>query len=670
MAKTTTDIFGGKLNSSNFNAENYIRELCVSAQGAPDLAAKRQKILAASEEVNGLLKKNVYKNYTQFIETAREISYLETEMYQLSHMLSEQKSLMNSLLEISLTGDKVITSKEKGDELQEEETKKNLTSLLEKVEGCANIMDVPGRYIVYSSDLTELDAVNFTKLRRMHIFLLNDSVMLASWIPHKRGPVRYKFQILYELESLAVVNVRDIGQLTNAFKLLMFPDTRHFCCETLKAKKELLEYLECTKKSKTNFDQRRDSASDRTWKQMDAACGDDYELPDWLIELPEDLDVLIAERNFEAAVQLIEKCNQYCADQLNANAIKELKVRVDQRLTNLTGVLTNELKITPDKSLQGGPRAARRAVQLLIRLGKSGQASNLYLLYRSAHLKHVTKQLKTEGVTSLYIERLCATFFSHLRETCDEFVRAFTDFPDCFSAFVLWATSEINNFAINFSRQVLSPQASFSTTAASVELARSHCQAMTNSGLDFVFHLDCQLQPQVEKIILDAKDKLLEAVKLRAQEDKWRPMNLQNKQGLEKFLDDTAELGLSIITKYVYDECWICLTNNTINFTKACIIFLDDVLKFFSPHTRNLISDALVELFRAQLNHVSSSYSNENFKSSITFIQKNAAFLLEVLLTNIEKRFEEKTTEKCFALSRLHFEFKYLASDRIIGEYL
>ena len=52
----------------------------------------------------------------------------------------------------------------------------------------------------------------------------------------RRGPVKYRFRTLYELDSLAVVNVRDAGNCKNAFKLLMFPDTKMFQAENPKAK--------------------------------------------------------------------------------------------------------------------------------------------------------------------------------------------------------------------------------------------------------------------------------------------------------------------------------------------------------------------------------------------------------------------------------------------------
>lgn len=51
-----------------------------------------------------------------------------------------------------------------------------------------------------------------------------------------RGPVRFKFQVLYELDSLAVVNVRDVDTVKNAFKILKFPESRIYQTDSTKSK--------------------------------------------------------------------------------------------------------------------------------------------------------------------------------------------------------------------------------------------------------------------------------------------------------------------------------------------------------------------------------------------------------------------------------------------------
>lgn len=50
---------------------------------------------------------------------------------------------------------------------------------------------------------------------------------------------------------------------------------------------------------------------------------------------------------------------------------------MDHRVQQLTSVLVNELKISPERSIKGGRRSARRAVAQLIRLGKSVQVDIL-----------------------------------------------------------------------------------------------------------------------------------------------------------------------------------------------------------------------------------------------------------------------------------------------------
>ena len=114
-------------------------------------------------------------------------------------------------------------------------------------------------------------------------------------------------------------------------------------------------------------------------------------------------------------------------------AVKEYRVRIEHRIKLLTEVLVNELQVSPERAIRGGPRVARRAVTQLIRLGKSAQACTLFLHNRSAIIKYNLRQLKIEGNTTLYTKRLCTVFFSNIDETAQEFIKAFPEHYGCFS---------------------------------------------------------------------------------------------------------------------------------------------------------------------------------------------------------------------------------------------
>ena len=48
---------------------------------------------------------------------------------------------------------------------------------------------------------------------------------------------RFRFDKFYELDSLPVVDVRDLGGIKHAFKLLLSPEARLFQCANAEAKK-------------------------------------------------------------------------------------------------------------------------------------------------------------------------------------------------------------------------------------------------------------------------------------------------------------------------------------------------------------------------------------------------------------------------------------------------
>jgi hypothetical protein len=56
---------------------------------------------------------------------------------------------------------------------------------------------------------------------------------------------RFKYSCLYELDSLAIVNVRDLGGIKHAFKLLVFPDARLFQCANAVAKQVICHHSDC-----------------------------------------------------------------------------------------------------------------------------------------------------------------------------------------------------------------------------------------------------------------------------------------------------------------------------------------------------------------------------------------------------------------------------------------
>ena len=377
-----------------------------------------------ADDTNNQLKKNVYQNYSQFIETAKEISHLETDMYRLSHMITEQRKLLTGLLETSILGDSVPLSheidkddtQEISDSKEEKEVspaniidagRKQLIDLMETVEGGRDVIDTPTRFVISHCDMVEMDISENTALHRVHGYICNDSIIIATWLRDRRGPVRYQLSAVYPVSAMAVVNVRDLGGIKNAWKLLAGADVRLFQCTDAETKKKCLAaYEEAKELQKTGglprMKQFERGKSVRPKKNeplnpfdneefVDDDTEDEQEegeIDEWLTELSDTLEVHIAQREFEQAVELVQEAEaEFSSIQEFSPKMAEIRDACKERKEGLLKVLRNELKVTPDKSLQGGPRTARRAVGLLSSVGQADQARDLLLSHRTALLR-------------------------------------------------------------------------------------------------------------------------------------------------------------------------------------------------------------------------------------------------------------------------------------------
>ena len=742
------DISTTKMSSVAYNPHEFVKDLTSKASVSIDaLLSARRSVQSLADDTNSQLKKNVYKNYSLFIDTAKEISHLKNEMFQLSHLLTDQQNLMSSLMDVSIGGEKsgltTTEKKEALDKVKEKEkatssqsASKELSALLDKIEGSAGILDTRTRAsVLFTGELMELDINDYKPIQPIFVILLNDGLIVSTILPpnNSRNQRKYKLQSIYDLDNIAVVNVKD-PNFETAFKILMFPTTKVFRADTKQTKSQWLDAFESAKKQrKASLTlQRRDSLMyisnmsidgsqntsgsktpmspiDRPYSSilnpfeeaelLEEVAESDAELvPQWLAELPEDLDVCIAQRNFEDAVGLVLKVNDHfavypkCCDDIMQT---DLKLRIEHRIKELIDALTNDLQIAPDRSLQTGPRSSRRAVALLLKLGKSSLATKLFLNQRSALLKFCLKQQKIEGATLQYIKRMSSVFFNNVIETTKEFQKAFdlttlsngsivSTPPSSMSdtlgmsdklsptqsqsnalpmaCLVSWSHNQLNHFVGLFARHVFTTQVSPSVAAECVAIVRYQCSKLKSCiGIDLSFYLDKHMKTDVERIITEIRDKLLEAIKLRAAEDKWSSQNFQNKLKISKFVEDMKENGIALIEKYLLDETRVDLTSNSTTFAKSYLTAVKDLSKLSTSTTKRLVIEALVMTFKAQMKHIATSLKSPHFKAQHKFIERNATFLLDDVLPLSQRYYRDKTSSKsCEELSRMESDYAYL----------
>ena len=91
-----------RLSSEQFDIKQFVKEVATKYDTSKEWSQHKKRIHALADRTAQQLKQNVFKNYVLFIDSSKEISSLEAEMYQLSHYLHEQQDLTRSLQTLSI----------------------------------------------------------------------------------------------------------------------------------------------------------------------------------------------------------------------------------------------------------------------------------------------------------------------------------------------------------------------------------------------------------------------------------------------------------------------------------------------------------------------------------------------------------------------------------------
>lgn len=207
------------------------------------------------------------------------------------------------------------------------------------------------------------------------------------------------------------------------------------------------------------------------------------------------------------------------------------------------------------------------------------------------------------------------------------------------------------------------PQSAITSLAESVTCIRGQCDQLCELGLDLRYQLDGQLRQPLVRLLRETREKLVDAVKMRAVEDRWRPTNLQNKAGLQRFLQEMSEIGIENLESQVTGDCWVNLTSSTVAFTKLYLPLLDDCLRLSTPELQHTVDEVLGDVFQAQLKHVEASVASDKLRAERQFIHKNAVFLFDTLLKLVEQRYAEKIGHPCARLISLRDEYSWLKGE-------
>ena len=197
---------------------------------------------------------------------------------------------------------------------------------------------------------------------------------------------------------------------------------------------------------------------------------------------------------------MIDATKCYLKDFSDSHALRDVRARINHRITQLSIVLMKELESSPSGSLRGGPRAARRAVGLLIKLGHSAKACELFLLNHKRIIHHDLKDVKNEeGAITLYVSNVSAVFFSGLTNAAVEFRRAFCSNNGSYSSFTVWCMNELQAFC-SHCKPIIFTNSPLSLVAECLGAIRKECDHLNDIGLDLSFKMMNNFNIQIQEV--------------------------------------------------------------------------------------------------------------------------------------------------------------------------
>ena len=300
-----------------------------------------------------------------------------------------------------------------------------------------------------------------------------------------------------------------------------------------------------------------------------------------------------------------------------------------------------ELEASPSGSLRGGPKAARKAISLLLKLGRASQACELFLNSHSLLIRYEIKLIKLEGATSLYITKLSKTFFQGLGTATEEFERAFTTNHGSYSAFAIWCIKELKEYSETFC-EIVFAQKSIFNVAECVVAVQSACEALEEKGLSLSYALMNNLHSHLCEALNEAKTEIIKACRGKASEEVWDPMDFRSDPAqLSVLALEMENIGIVDFRNLISAGGIIDISKTTFTFCKLAFNYVSEVLRFYVPELYEVFVDCFCDFSRHIVSIFQDALSTDQFLPNHEFIHRNADFTIDTVLPSIGIKMEK-----------------------------
>jgi hypothetical protein len=544
---TTTSFDIQKLGDDQVNVEQYVKSLLQKLPNEESVQQLSSQLLDSKDTVSHELRRNVYKNYTEFVVISKEITKLEGDMIAVRRILGEWKEIRETWSLLTLDYDSLESPEssvekegldvvERVDPTEAESRVVLMKSLYREIDGLQkSLPEIPTRQLLFdgsSYHFFEINNDTYKQSQTIFLYVTNDTLFTAIWKKNViSGKNRLTVDRIFPITDIGFIDMKDSPELLYAFKILQHTHTFLYKSASLQEKKTLLQVIQNvtqqilqqkkvqlqTKKSlvlssPTVKTQALISTTSKKKKKDDLPNGDYM----WLLELPDELDVLIAHRDFTQAILMIEKARSLLTQ--DSPRLQYIRHAIHERITTISRLVSIDL-VSPAATQS----KIKEDISRLVRLGLGETARDIYLSTRSRTIRQRLRQLQFGGDVVSFVYDYTLVFFKLLKNTCEWFRDSFHD-ASMASGFMKWVQTELERFSRNVLKQIFM-QTEFSLITKCVTTCLDLCQEMETVGMDLGHIFESFMHPELEKAIGKYGSECNEKLMTIVDEDDWKPMD-------------------------------------------------------------------------------------------------------------------------------------------------
>uniref|UniRef100_A0A7E4USQ0 Exo84_C domain-containing protein n=1 Tax=Panagrellus redivivus TaxID=6233 RepID=A0A7E4USQ0_PANRE len=652
----------------NFNAADYVNNFLKDVRSGEEVRKLQQlrgslsvKNASSSEAIKDI----VFERYRQFIDTSKEVSHLEREIYQLSSLLGDQKTLIENMMgRVGHAKREVVGGGPSSAVAAANQPHNPLQVLMQKMDGVASVLNnlQESDKILLQNEMTLLDGDSMEPLHPILLVLVANSVVIG--YPSDSTKYRFQLQSVHNLDSLAVVNVKQKRGTTSTgdqiLQLLIFPDQLYVKCESARVKREWFEGIEQAKRKQQQENslvrQATIRAKRRSIAGKSAAVGKyaggseaiSEEQPEtdvesaekanedlqWAHGLINEVHDAISRREMETAVDYINEWKQSKCNDANLN-------------TKWTAIEKQVVKMLSDEirspgALHGGAQVIRTNMNLLASLDRATYAMDLFLKRRTKALRTAASELPVSEEHLSYVKQVSTLFVDGILDVA----KTSLEQSQNLCQMLQFASSELKLLLSLIRRNVIEVAHTMAVLAHTWRILMDQCSRLADAGLDLSFEVHRLLAPSLQTAIESNFSNVFEAIKLRISEERWRPYNLESELSLNRFLEEMSDIGLnvdwavSVAPKYCLN-----LASSACYFSRVSFALSRDLGLLHSSHLHRLCDGFVVKLWRELLTFLVASGEKlkaaGNPQQAVTVHDLTCTFIVSQVLPLCEETYEE-----------------------------